>query len=162
MKQLLLFFAVLFVSVAAYAQSPFMVYKPLIVPERSYSVPDLFPDYLFPDPLEEYEMRAAAEAKAREIISSEIISADGLNLYKKSYSPLKVNIIRRRNGNVELLCLGIKKNGVWSPCEKGIASLEIMYKKAESESDKKKILGLMEYGNYLLIVNPQTEIYVIK
>ena len=161
MKQLLLFFAVLFVSVAAYAQSPFMVYKPLIVPETSndFHIPQM-PD--FEDPLEEARRQYAAQARANEIVSSDIITADGFNLISEVYSPLKVNVIRRRSGKVEYHCLGIKKSGTWKPCQKEIASLETMYKMATKDSDKAQILELMEYGNFLLIINPKSEVYIIK
>ena len=75
---------------------------------------------------------------------------------------MKVKVIQRRNGEVEISCLGIKKNGYWTTCDKGIASLEGMYDKAKTDSDRRTILSLMEYGNYLLIVNSDNEIYVIE
>ena len=161
-RRLLTLFAVLLITDMVNAQAPFTTYKPVILPERSYSVPN----FSFPDPLDElmsdYAAEAAARARANEIVSSNVITADGLNIYNSSYSPLKVKIIRRRNGLVEYNCLGIKKNGNWSVCEKEIISLEAAYKNASSQSDKTAILELMEYGNFLLVVNPDKEVYIIK
>ena len=151
------------IGVKASAQYPFTVFKSVPDPPRSsYSMPK----YSFPDPLEEIRRsnaaNAAARAKAMEIISNDNKNVDGLNVLSGTYSPLRVNIIRRRNGQVEIRCLGIKKNGIWNSCEKEIASLDEIYKNSTNESEKSVILELMEYGNYLLIVNPESEIYIIK
>ena len=140
------------------AQAPFSVYKPVIVPQRSYPLPDLS----IPDPMEDIIRHNKAVARSREIVSSDIITADGFNYISETYNQLKIKIIQRRNGQVEFHCLGIKKNGTWSICEKEIVSLEGMYKAATKESDKKMILELMEYGNYLLIVNPNSDVYIIE
>lgn len=157
MKRIFAVTVLLILTISSYAQ--FTTYKPVIVPQRSSStIPDIsFPD----DPLDEIMRYNAAQAKAMEIVSSDIINADGFNLISETYSKLKVKVVRRRNGQVNLYCMGIKKNNVWSTCDKEIASLEEMYQKATKESDKTTILGLMEYGNYLLM-NTDTEIYVIK
>jgi hypothetical protein len=163
MKKVLSLVTVMLIAITSYAQAPFVVYKSVPDPPRSSSS---LPDFYFSDPMEDIMRRkaaqAAAHAKAMEIISSDIITADGFNLLNDTYSPLKVRVIHRRNGQVDFQCLGIKKNGTWSSCEQEIASLEIMYQKATKESDKRTILELMEYGNYLLIVNPNSEIYLIK
>jgi len=155
-------------SITASAQ--FTIYKPIQEPVVTSQRSNTIPIISFPDPLEERMRNQAvaqaiareAQARAMEIVSSDIITADGYNFISETYSPLKVKIIRRRNGQVELHCLGIKKNGNWSTCEKEIASLEAMYNKATEKSAKDMILELMEYGNYLLIINPKTEVYIIK
>ena len=147
------------IAISSYAQAPFTVFKSAPDPPRSsYSLPNIS----FPDPMEGIMRREAAQARAMEIVSSDVISADGLNLFSESYTPLKIKIIERRNGLIQFFCLGIKKNGRWSSCDQEIASLETMYQKATNESDKSTILELMEYGNYLLVINPETEVYIIK
>lgn len=90
------------------------------------------------------------------------MTVNGFEIFSSRYLPMKVKVIQRRNGEVEISCLGIKKNGYWTTCDKGIASLEGMYDKAKTDSDRRTILSLMEYGNYLLIVNSDNEIYVIE
>ena len=150
----------LLMSISASAQ--FTVFQSVPNPPRSsYSVPSI----TFPDPMEEIERHNAqvrAQAYAMEIVSSDIINADGFNYYNEKFSPLKIKIVRRRNGQVEYSCLGIKKNGTWRSCEKEILSLEQMYKHATSESDKTTLLELMEYGNFLLVIDVNTEVYIIK
>ena len=152
------------ISITADAQ--FLVYKNVPdPPSSSYSIPN----FSFPDPAEEIMREnaaaaaaAAARARAMEIVSSDIITADGFNYYSETYSPLKVKRILRRNGQSQFFCLGIKKNGKWISCEQEIVSLETMYKNATKEADKNSILELMEYGNYLLVINIDTEVYFIK
>lgn len=136
--------------------APFTIYRSAPTPSRSYSVPTL------PNLFDEFEAESEARAYAMQIVSSETMTVNGFELYSESYSSLKVKVIQRRNGQVEISCLGIKKNGYWKTCDKGVASLEDMYDKAKSDNDKSNILSLMEYGNYLLIVDPSKEIYVIE
>lgn len=159
MKKVLSILVVMFISITTSAQ--FVIYEPANVPQQSYSIPNLS----FSDPVEEAIRNNAARAKARaeamEIVSSEIITVDGFNYLNETYFPLKVKTIQRRNGQTEFYCLGIKKNGSWSACEKQIASLDAMYKQATDTSQKNTILELMEYGNYLLILS-DSEIYIIK
>ncbi len=59
-------------------------------------------------------------------------------------------------------CIGIKKNNVWKPYDNGIASLEEMYNQVTTDSDKSWILELMELGNFMLIINPEKEVYIIE
>lgn len=75
---------------------------------------------------------------------------------------MKVRIIQRRNGAVEISCIGIKKNNIWKPYDNEIVSLEAMYRQATTEKDKSTILELMEYGNYMLIINVDNEVYLIE
>jgi hypothetical protein len=152
-------------SNTANAQAPFTIYKPVTVPERSYTIPDIS----FPDPLEDMRKNQAAQAvireaqaQAMEIVSSDIITVDGYNLITEKYFPLKVKIIRRRSGKVEFHCLGIKKQEKWVSCEKEIVPLETLYNQASKKSEKDMILELMEYGNFLLVLDPKTEIFIIK
>ena len=145
-------------STKDHAQAPFGVYKPAIVPQSSYSVPNIS----FSDPVEEIMREQAAQARAMEIVSSNIVTVEGINYISEIYAPLKVKIIQRRNGMTQFYCIGIKKNGKWSICNQEIVSLETMYNNATKESEKETILELMEYGNYLLIVNPNSEVYIIK
>lgn len=162
MRRNLLLLATIIFSTIASAQAPFVVYKPVITPERSFSIPN----FSFPDPFEEKirenNARAAARARAMEIVSSDIVTVDGFNYINNTSAQLKIKIIQRRSGHVEFQCLGIKKNGAWKICEKEIISLEEMYKAATKESDKTTILELMEHGNFLLIVDINSEVYIIQ
>ena len=85
----------------------------------------------------------AARAYANQIVSSETMTVNGFEIFSSRYLPMKVKVIQRRNGEVEISCLGIKKNGYWTTCDKGIASLEGMYDKAKTDSDRRTILSLM-------------------
>ena len=163
MKKAFLMVIALFFSITLYAQ--FTVFEPVNVPSRSYSVPNVS----FPDPLESYkraqaqaQAEAYARAQAMEIVSSETVSATGYELYSEKNFPMKVRIVKRKNGDVAITCLGIKKNDVWKPYDNGITSLEEMYRQAKTEKDKSTILGLMELGNFLLIIDPDKEVYIIE
>ena len=148
------------ISITADAQ--FLIYESVPYPQQSYSVPNIS----FSDPAEEImrieAAEAAARARAMEIVSSNVITVDGLNYFSETYFPIKVKRIVRRNGQSQVFCMGIKKNGKWISCEQEIAPLELMYKNATKEDDKNTILELMEYGNYLLVINTDTEVYLIK
>lgn len=154
MKKSLIILAAMFCTTVAKAQ--FVVYHSVPTPQTTYNAP------MLPDPNEEWEARMAARAYANQIVSSETMTVNGFEIFSSRYLPMKVKVIQRRNGEVEISCLGIKKNGYWTTCDKGIASLEGMYDKAKTDSDRRTILSLMEYGNYLLIVNSDNEIYVIE
>lgn len=155
------FIVVILFLITASVQAQFYIYKPATPPpsqSQSYSIPNV----IFSDPTSEIIRERAARAReGLEIVSTDIVTADGLNYYTETYYPLKVKVIRRRNGQVEYHCLGIKKNGKWNTCEQEIVPLEAMYKKATKESDKNMVLELMEYGNFLLVIN-DTEAYIIK
>lgn len=155
MKKNLIILAALFCTMIANAQ--FTIWQPAITPEpQTYSVPS--PSELYPE--RDYMMEELIRSK--QIVSSETMTVNGFELYSETISPLKVKVIQRRSGQVEITCIGIKKNGYWKTCDKGVASLEDMYNKAKTDNDKSGILSLMDYGNYLLIVDPNKEIYVIE
>ena len=56
--------------------------------------------------------------------------------------------------------MGIKKGEVWKPYNKNMISLQKMYQSAGSEKEKSAILGLMDYGNYLL--DTGEEVFIVK
>lgn len=156
-RQLLLVSTTMFCTITAHAQSaPFTIWQPAPSPSRSYSVP--FPSELYTG--RDYMMEELI--RSEQIVSSETMTVNGFELYSETNSPLKVKVIQRRSGQMEINCIGIKKNGYWKTCDKGVASLEDMYNKAKTDEDKSSILSLMDYGNYLLIVDPKKEIYVIE
>lgn len=103
---------------------------------------------------------AAANAEGRKVVSDEIQTFNGTNLATKASVPIKVRIIKRNNGSIDISCLGINIGGVWKPCEKPISSLQDMYQKSTSEEEKGMVLGLMDLGNYLL--DTDSEIYIMK
>ena len=94
------------------------------------------------------------------IVSEEVQIFNGTNLATKALTPIRVRVVKRNRGSVDLHCLGIKKGEIWDPCTKDIVSLQEMYQLSTSNDEKRMILGLMDYGNYLLDTNE--EIYIIK
>ena len=160
MKKAFLFLLVMIGAVSASAQGNFMIYRPAHT--STYSSPQVST----PDPFDEFMYETMryneAQAQAMQVVSSDIITASGLNLVDATKSQFKVNVVCRRNGLVELNCMGIKKKGTWTACNKELLSLENLFKTAKLDSEKEAILELMEYGNYLLIVDPDLEVYVIK
>jgi len=158
MKKLFFLFAIMFFSAKLLAQAPFTVYEPVNVPSRSYSVPSIS----FSNPFEELNRQEAAQSYANQVVSSEVVSANGFNIYTGITSPMRVKIVQRRNGIVKVYCLGIKKGDTWKSYDKEIVSLENMYNKATNNSDKSMILDLMEYGSHLLIIDIDREVYVIE
>ena len=109
------------------------------------------------------EMRrisAAARAEGQKIVSDEIVTFNGTNLATKLISQIKVHIVKRKNGTVEMTSLGIKKGEVWMPCNKDIISLQEIYQSAVSNQEKSAILGLMDYGNYLL--ETDDNVFILK
>lgn len=159
-KKILLLIVVSFISITVSAQAPFTIWEPAYTP-RSRSVPSI-PYYSLPDPVEEAERYNATIARARQIVSNETVSTTAFEYYSEKMFPMKVRIIQRRNGAVEISCIGIKKNNIWKPYDNEIVSLEAMYRQATTEKDKSTILELMEYGNYMLIINVDNEVYLIE
>lgn len=104
------------------------------------------------------EERAAAEAN--KIVSQEVQLFNGTKLGTNQSTPIRANVITRKNGRIDITCMGIKNGQTWKPCSKPIISLQQMYRDANSESEKSMILDLMDLGNYLL--DTGTEMYIIK
>ena len=101
-----------------------------------------------------------AYEEGRKIVSDEIKLLNGINLESKQSFPVRARIVTRKNGRVEITCMGIKKGDSWNPCNKPINSLQHIYDNAKSESEKSMILELMDFGNYLL--DTGNEMYVLK
>lgn len=99
-------------------------------------------------------------ADGNTIISDDISTVSATNLSDKSLSTLRIRTVRKKNGRIEISCLGIKKGETWQPCNKSIISLQKMYESAKTEAEKSTILGLMDYGNLLL--DTGTNVFVIK
>lgn len=108
------------------------------------------------------DIRAAQQraAEGKSVVSDNISTSIATNLSTKLQSTIRIRTIRRKNGTMDLSCLGIKKGETWQPCDKPIISLQQMYQSATTESEKSSILGLMDYGNYLL--DTGKDIYIIK
>lgn len=105
-----------------------------------------------------FDERAYEEANA--VISQEVQLFEGIKLGTNQPTPVRANVVTRKNGRVDITCLGIKNGQNWKPCNKPIMSLQSMYNSAKSESEKSMILDLMDLGNYLL--DTGNEMYVIK
>lgn len=94
------------------------------------------------------------------VVSDEIQLFNGTNLASKVSTPIRARVVTKSNGYVEITCMGIKSGQSWKPCSKPIMSLQSMYNKAKSDSEKSMILDLMDLGNYLL--DTGNEMYIIK
>ncbi len=94
------------------------------------------------------------------IVSDVIGTVNATNLANKSISTIRTRTIKKKNGRIEMSCLGIKKGETWQPCNKPIIFLQQMYESAKTDTEKSMILGLMDYGNLLL--DTGTEVYIIK
>lgn len=103
---------------------------------------------------------AAANAEGKEIVSDEILTLNGINLATKVNNPIRLRVIKRKNGSINMTCMGIKRGNTWDSCSKSIESLQELYNIATSEEDRAMVLSLMDFGNYLL--DTDTEIYIIK
>ena len=132
------------------------------------------PESRVPDPYEinrrnsemyqNIERKWAAEERAIEeanrVISQEVQLFNGIKLGTNQSTSIRANVTTRRNGRVDITCMGIKNGQTWIPCNKPIISLQSMYNNAKSESEKSMILDLMDMGNYLL--DNGNEMYVIR
>ena len=132
------------------------------------------PDRRVPDPYEinrrnseiyqNIERKWAEEERAVEeanrVVSQEVQLLNGIKLGTNQSTPIRANVETRRNGRVDITCIGIKNGQTWKPCNKPIISLQNMYNNAHSESEKSMILDLMDLGSYLL--DTGNEMYVIK
>ena len=132
------------------------------------------PESRVPDPYEinrrnsemyqNIERKWAAEERAIEeankVISQEVQLFNGIKLGTNQSTSIRANVTTRRNGQVDITCMGIKNGQTWKPCNKPIMSLQSMYNNAKSESEKSMILDLMDMGSYLL--DTGNEMYIIK
>lgn len=136
--------------------------------------PTQVPDRRAPDPYEinrknsemyqNIERKWAEEDRAYEeanrVVSQEVQLFNGIKLGTNQPTSIRANVVTRKNGHVDITCMGIKNGQTWKPCSKPIMSLQNMYNNAHSESEKSMILDLMDLGNYLL--DTGNEMYVIK
>lgn len=132
------------------------------------------PDRRVPDPYEinrrnsemyqNIERKWAEEERAYEeanqVVSKEVQLLNGIKLGTNQSTPIRANVETRRNGRVDITCMGIKNGQTWKPCNKPIISLQSMYNNAKSESEKSMILDLMDMGSYLL--DTGNEMYIVK
>ena len=109
---------------------------------------------------ESRRIEAAAREEGMKIVSDEVVTFNGTNLASKAVVPIKARMVKRKNGSIDISCLGIKINNDWKPCESSICSLQEIYQNVTSEEERSMVLGLMDLGNYLL--DTGTEIYIMK
>ena len=114
-----------------------------------------FNSSLFSDPF-----ATSGNTESVRVVSDEIQLFNGIKLGTNAATPIRARVVTKSNGYVEITCMGIKNGQTWKPCSKSIMSLQDMYDKAKSESEKSMILDLMDLGNYLL--DTGNEMYVIK
>lgn len=113
---------------------------------------------LFGNSTFDFDERAYEEANR--VVSQEVQLFNAIKLGTNQSTSIRANIVTRKNGHVDITCMGIKNGQSWKPCSKPIMSLQSMYNNAHSESEKSMILDLMDLGNYLL--DTGNEMYVIK
>ena len=101
-----------------------------------------------------------SNAESVRVVSDEVQLFNGVKLGTNTATSIRARVVTKSNGSVEITCMGIKNSQTWKPCSKPIMSLQAMYNKAKSESEKSMILDLMDLGNYLL--DTGNEMYVIK
>lgn len=106
------------------------------------------------------EANERALMEGNKVVSEDIQLLNGINLSTKLSTPIRAKVTTKKNGSIEITCLGIKNGQNWKPCDKPIISLNKMYKSATSESEKSMILDLMDLGNYLL--DTGSELFIIK
>ena len=138
-------------------------YQPTETP--SSSVPDPYEiNRKNSEMFQNIERKWAAEERAIEeankVVSQEVQLFNGIKLGTNQSTPIRANVVTRKNGRVDITCLGIKNGQTWKPCSKPIISLQQMYNDAKSESEKSMILDLMDLGNYLL--DTGNEMYIVK
>lgn len=177
MKKFFLFVLMGMMSISSFAQVQWDI---TVRKEPNYSdygvkyQPTQTPDRRVPDPYEinrrnsemyqNIERKWAEEERAIEeanrVVSQEVQLFNGIKLGTNQSTSIRANVITRKNGRVDITCMGIKNGQNWKPCSKPILSLQSMYNNAKSESEKSMILDLMDLGNYLL--DTDNEMFIIK
>jgi len=175
MKKLFLFVTMTMLSVSSYAQ---YTYDITIKKEPNYNKygvkykPTEIEGSKAPDPYETarknrelfgnstfgFDERANEESNA--VVSQEVQLFEGIKLGTNQPTSIRANVVTRKNGRVDITCMGIKNGQNWKPCNKPIISLQAMYNNAKSESEKSMVLDLMDLGNYLL--DTGNEMFIIK
>lgn len=138
-------------------------YQPLQTPDRR--VPDPYEinrrnSEIYQNIERKWAEEERAVEEANRVVSQEVQLLNGIKLGTNQSTQIRANVETRRNGRVDITCMGIKNGQTWKPCNKPIMSLQSMYNNAKSESEKSMILDLMDLGNYLL--DTGNEMYVIK
>lgn len=138
-------------------------YKPLETPSRS--VPDPYEinrknSELYQSIERKWAEEERAIEEANRVVSQEVQLFSGIKLGTNQSTSIRANVATRKNGRVDITCMGIKNGQNWKPCNKPILSLQSMYNNAKSESEKSMILDLMDLGNYLL--DTGNEMFIIK
>lgn len=179
MKKLFLLVTATMLSISTYAQYTYDItikkepdytqygvgYTPTTSPNTKSSVPDLYEiNRQNREMMQSIENKWAAEERAiqeaNKIVSQEVQLFQGIKLGTNQSTLIRANVITRKNGRIDITCMGIKNGQNWRPCSKPIMSLQNMYNNAKSESEKSMILDLMDLGNFLL--DTGNEMYVIK
>lgn len=138
-------------------------YQPTETPSRS--VPDPYEinrknSEMYQNIQRKWAEEERAIEEANRVVSQEVQLFNGIKLGTNQSTSIRANVVTRKNGRVDITCMGIKNGQSWKPCSKPIMSLQSMYNNAHSESEKSMILDLMDLGNYLL--DTGNEMYVIK
>ena len=138
-------------------------YQPTETPSRS--VPDPYEinrrnSEMYQNIQRQWAEEERAIEEANRVVSQEVQLFNGIKLGTNQSTSIRANVVTRKNGRVDITCMGIKNGQNWKPCNKPIMSLQAMYNNAKSESEKSMILDLMDLGNYLL--DTGNEMFIIK
>ena len=177
MKKFVLLVTMIMLSISTYAQYTYDIrvkkepdyskygvkYKPTEI--QGSKVPDPYEinrrnSDMFSGIREKWAAEEREYEEANKVVSEEIQLFNGIKLGTNQSTPIRANVVTRKNGRVDITCMGIKNGQTWKPCSKPIMSLQSMYNNAKSESEKSMILDLMDLGNYLL--DNGNEMYIIK
>ena len=134
---------------------PFTYYQP-VTPRRSQSTLPLR------DPIAEnmawIESNAAIARQQQymnETVHSETVTGLAYHVSKNAIEAVQISVAEKRNGSVELTCIGIKRNDKWTSIKSPVYDLQQIYnncKENESEA-KSNILSMMEVANFCFFLD---------
>ena len=69
------------------------------------------------------EERAIEEANR--VVSQEVQLFNGIKLGTNQSTSIRANVVTRKNGRVDITCMGIKNGQNWKPCNKPIIGIVV-------------------------------------
>ena len=136
----------LLLAVSLTAQAQFVEYTPnysTISPSTSYSIPN--PPSLFDEIERDHYENQEVQS---DVINSCAVSTSTGNVYQ-----IQVKTALRRNGIIDLTCIGIKMNNKWISCTSNVTNVEDIYRNAKTQSEKSAALEMMEVASYTFKYN---------
>jgi hypothetical protein len=134
-------------AVSMTAQAQFVEYTPnysTIRPSTSYSIPN---------PFSSLDAEIERHHYQNQIVESEVINSCAVSTSTGNVYPIQVKTNLKRNGIIELICIGIKMNNKWISCESYLTDVEDIYRNAKTQSEKSAALEMMEVASYTFKYN---------